>query len=112
MAKQVKGVHVTVCKELAERLTFLRNFKHRLPNLNADLERSVLETVATLELKVGVSEDSWRRSRRCPKCSAGVLLIKKSKKANSTPFFGCSKYPSCTHTEQVKNSPRSTKDRK
>lgn len=37
----------------------------------------------------------------CPKCSAGYLVERRSKKRAS--FMGCSRYPECKHTSALKN---------
>jgi hypothetical protein len=101
MTKPTKGVQITISKDSAERLTFLRNFKHRLPTINEQIEASIMALVSTLEQKVGVQSGSWRLSRKCTKCSTGVLLVKVGKKPDSKPFYGCSKFPACKHTERV-----------
>ena len=41
-----------------------------------------------------------KRTKPCPKCD-GQLLKRKSVKG---PFYGCSNYPTCNHSEQIKRS--------
>ncbi|MBD78111.1 MAG: hypothetical protein CL840_04075 [Crocinitomicaceae bacterium] len=111
MANQPKkGVQITLPKSLAERFSFLRRLKHRAPNLNRDMEKLVEEFVSSMEDKLRIDKDSWRRSKSCPKCSTGVLFIKRKKNDPSArPFYGCSHFPECRHTE---NAPEQTNHRK
>jgi len=97
---QKKGLQITLPKSLAERFIFLRKLKHRTPNLNSDVEKSIESLVSDIERKLRIEKDSWRGSKPCPKCSTGVLYIKRKKSdPKSRPFYGCSHFPDCRHTE-------------
>lgn len=99
-----KGVHITVDKNVAGRLTLLRSFGHRLTNFNDELERLITDFCAQQEKKVGISSSAWLLSRPCPACSSGVL-VPRSKKGESEPsFMGCAKFPICRHTEGLPTS--------
>jgi|AntDeeMinimDraft_5_1070356.scaffolds.fasta_scaffold21108_2 hypothetical protein len=102
-SKKTKGVQLSLEQALAQRLAFVRRFKHRIPDLNERLEKAVLKVVAESESKAGVTEESWKESKPCPICSHGVLFPKKSKKSPGLPpFMGCSRFPKCRHSEPVK----------
>lgn len=111
MASQPKkGVQVTLPKALAERLAFLRKLKHRAPNLNRDVEQAIEQLVSKTEEKLRIDKDSWRRSKSCPKCPTGVLFVKRKKgDPNARPFYGCSHFPECKHTENVPEQPNHRK---
>jgi len=97
-----KGVQFTLNKNLAERISFLRKFKHRIDNLDNLFEEEFSRFASKIEKNLSLREDSWRSGRACPSCATGVVFEKRSaKKPNSTPFLGCSRYPACKHTEKV-----------
>lgn len=102
-ANRKKSTSLTVSKGLAERLSFIRKFKHRAEDLEQVIEQSLLEAVSKIESKLNLSENLWKTASKCPLCSSGVLFEKKNtRKPNSRTFIGCSRYPSCKHTESVK----------
>jgi hypothetical protein len=109
---QKKGVQITLPKSLAERFSFLRKLKHRAPNLNSDVEKVIDSFVSELENKLRIDKDSWRGSKPCPKCSTGVLYIKRKKNdPKSRPFYGCSHFPECRHTENLTTQKNNSKNK-
>lgn len=99
-SKKSKAVQVSIDHYLAQRLTFIRRFKHRLPDLNRELEDALRDVIEKSEKKAGVQYDSWKKSKPCPSCTNGVLFPKVWRiKPDSKPFMGCSRFPECRHTE-------------
>lgn len=107
----VKQVQVTLPKDLAERLAFIRKFKHRLPELSQVLEQAIQSAIVSSESKLNIQPDSWKSARSCPACAHGTLLQRvNSRKPDATPFYGCSRFPDCRHTEALsENEKRNTK---
>jgi hypothetical protein len=102
---QKKSVQVTLPFDVAQRLVFLRNFKHKIPDMNQAIVDSLMVTIISLENQVRVNPHDWKNSKPCPKCASGLLFKKKSSQSNgSRPFYGCSRYPECRHTESVRDS--------
>lgn len=103
-AKKTKGIQVSVEQSCAQRLAFVRKFKHRLPHLNDELESAILSVIEKNETKAGIEKTSWRDSKPCPECSCGVLFPKKPKGKPGPPtFLGCNRFPKCRHTENIKD---------
>ncbi len=96
-----KGVHISLSKNLAERLAFVRRFKHRLPALNDDLEATIASLVSTAEKKLKIQPDAWRKARPCPSCAHGTLVERRGKRKGAAPFMGCSRFPDCRHSESI-----------
>jgi ssDNA-binding Zn-finger/Zn-ribbon topoisomerase 1 len=96
---KTKGIMVTLPKNLAERLAFLRNFHHRKINLNPRISKAMFELVGDIEKELKIEHDTWANAKKCPKCNSGIIFVKKTAKSK---FYGCSKYPLCKHSENVK----------
>lgn len=96
-----KGISFTVSKDLAGRLSFLRNFPHKLTNFNTDIEAILLTFCQEQEKKVGVLPTAWLNARPCPACENGTLLPRAKRNERKPAFMGCSKFPVCRHTEPL-----------
>lgn len=98
----VKQIQVTLPKDLAERLAFIRKFKHRLPDLPQILEQAIQSVVVSSETKLNIQPDTWKSAKSCPACAHGTLLKRvNSRKPDAPSFYGCSRFPECRHTEPM-----------
>lgn len=96
-----KSISFTVEKDLAKRLSFLRNFSHRLTDFNQDIEKMLFDFCTSMENRVGITSSTWMGSRACPLCETGVLVSRTKKNEQNPSFMGCSKFPQCRHTESL-----------
>jgi ssDNA-binding Zn-finger/Zn-ribbon topoisomerase 1 len=98
---KTKGIQVTLPKNLAERIAFLRNFNHRKINLNSRISKALFSLADEIEKELKFDHDTWQNAKKCPKCNSGIIFIKKT---STRKFYGCSRYPLCKHSESVKTS--------
>lgn len=67
---------------------------------NADQQSRYIDELADIASKEIRFEDvDGKALLTCPKCSAGYLVERRSKKR--TTFLGCSRYPECKHTAAI-----------
>lgn len=99
---------ISIKSSLMERIKYLRDVsKHRLV-LSSALEPYLEEIVSKLEKKYGIDKfdyakkgDTIKSYGRCQKDGCdGELVLRSSK--NSIQFLGCSNFPKCDFTKDLK----------
>ena len=100
--EQTSKISITLDKRTVERIRMLKRVSGRNEELsiNTDINKVLLPILDELESKKGLKKDSWKSAKTCPKCSGGVLYHKE-RRSDNKPFYACSNYPKCQHTESV-----------
>ena len=97
-----KSISFTLNREVVERLMFLRKLAKKQDNIiNIDVQKALLPVIEKLESKFRINDKAWMRQFPCPKCASGYLILKTQRNSNKK-FYGCSNYPDCKQTKNVK----------
>lgn len=84
----------------------IKKYQKKLEAINYEREEGFLEKYFR-EKSVKLIGELGNFLSDCPSCKKGRLIARKGKYGN---FIGCSNFPNCKHTENVKNAKAEYKD--
>lgn len=92
-----KSYSLSLPINLVNRLLFLKRLKKGEVDMGRSASGFFYKLVEELEKKHRISQDTWKKHRKCPRCDS-YLIVKKGKRGE---FYGCYNYPECKWTESI-----------
>lgn len=93
-------ISMTLDKRTVERIRLVKKVTGKDLEVNERVNKAILSVLDSLEAPLKLNKESWKTAKICPNCAKGVLFHK-SRRTDQRPFFGCSNYPNCKHSENA-----------
>jgi hypothetical protein len=92
-----KGYSVNLPLSLINRIRFLKSIKKGKFDIGNEVEKKLLPLIESLELNLKITKNTWKESRKCPKCN-NYMVIRNGDKGK---FYGCLNFPECRQTSSI-----------
>lgn len=97
--KETKTFSITLQKETANRIQYVRKIAEKKGvDAYKELDLAIFHWLIEQEKKYGITRNEYKSTIFCPECGGKMHIVKTPK----AEFLGCTNYPKCKHTQNVK----------